>query len=261
MKLPPWVRTFSTKGRITVHVPESLRGWSVTEIDCIKFMKPNIALTDCPTGRILFIHEKKKEDKESMRRFAKGDLVHRLFRAASDTIRGKQPDLEAIVDDVNKKYETSFTVDKFFNYFKKFKSFFEVLERHRVRWETEKRLDGAFLGITEARADLVIYDPLMVVELKTGGYAYRNVQEPTTLYQLTLYALLIERETGRPADVGVVMDENLRFVPLPLGAKLRREVLRLIMQKDVACRSENIPPICNMGKRQRCPYTEVCMNV
>jgi len=148
-----------------------------------------------------------------------------------------------------------------------FREFFKRLRDCGGGVLSEVEIDGAQLGFSSIRADLVLKGPpAMVIDLKT--HKHRGSSLKNSFLQITAYVLSLESQWKTAVDIGAVLevveaddDVFLRLLPFHPSVQLRREVLRLISQKRKVCTSLNP---CDPGLSDNCGscrFAQICYSL
>ena len=213
-----------------------------------------IALIPCSSGRIAFLYLKKllQEDSRYKKQVNIGRYIHEQVERA---VKGEENMGER---EAQEKYGLGEEEVRRYNVWEKIRnqvvSFEEASPLHRVI--SEIPLNGSFLGLSpNLRADMVLQPWNMVVEVKSG----REREEH--LWQVTAYALVMEKNYGINVDFGGVLyfSPRMRLKVHRIGAGVRRKVLSLLAQKYPVLREEEVEDPGLARECEGCRYRSVCL--
>lgn len=142
-----------------------------------------------------------------------------------------------------------------------FREFFRQMKGTVSFIEVEKEIDGANIGMSSIRADIVAGYPLTVLDLKT--HIGRGKVLKQHYLQITSYALGLEAELKEPVDVGGILEVvngRVRVLPFYISGTMRREVARLVAQKAKVCKKLNPEMPERSGEEfcNRCYFRRFC---
>lgn len=274
MILPGYLKKYCTVGSVqgSPPVPESLRGWNTYPgKGFVHYLPTNIALTDCPSGRIAYLHINRQIPRVSTLASARGAVIHDILHQAYLEVFGKprMSTSEIIEHHAREKGVDPHTLARLAMYEKirsAFRDFFKHLRQQGADVHSELEIDGAQLGLSSVRADLVLRPPATVIDLKTHKHRGSTLREH--MLQVTAYALALESQWKEPVDLGAVLeiveadDEvSLRVLPFYLSVQLRREVLRLISQKRGVCTVLDPPDPGLSDNCGSCRFSPLCYSL
>ena len=251
MILPDCLKKYCVEHEVhdVPRIPESLRGWNAHPgRGFVHYLPTSIALTDCPSGRIAYLHVNKLIESTPTIWSVKGSIIHEIAHQAYLEVFGRP---SKSTQDIIRYHASRTNIDPHkiaaLSPYEKirsaFRDFFKDLRGNGVNVRSELEIDGAQLGLSSIRADIVLLDPpAAVIDIKT--HKHRGPTLVNNFLQVTAYVLALESQWKAPVDVGAVLeileaddDVQLRVLPFYPSVQLRREVLRRISQKRNVCTS------------------------
>ena len=246
-----------------VRIPSGLRGYSVDFGERFDhYMNTAVAVGDCPTGRLAYLEAKGvlSRDVRFQRAAEEGRLFHKAVEVAfRHSVAGRMDvnDFFAEIADFRVGQSTRGVAYKVYVTF--FRIFSAIQTRSLAVAFVEKELSGHFMGLSHVRFDILVGNPPIVVDIKTGRIRKEH------MLQVCAYALVYEHHTHTNVDFGGIWKVDTssgvaNLLLFPLDVRLRRTLLDRVGQKLRVLRNPEIDPGMDGDACGRCFWRELCQN-